>query len=190
MPWSVTPFVQLLDEEHANPSAECARNQFKHATIRAIFAEMKRKSFATADCPVARALDAVGDWWSLLIVREALAGARRFGDFQRELGLAKNILATRLKRLVELEILKTAPAADGSAYSEYVLTEKGRSLFVVLVALRQWGIDWRFMDGEPYNALVDARDGKPLARLEVRSHDGRSLTPRQTRRVRLSRRSR
>ena len=87
------------------------------------------------DCPIARALDAIGDWWSLLIIRDALLGRRRFGEFQKSLGLAKNILTVRLRALVDRGILAMAPASDGSAYQEYVLTPKGRGLFPVLVAL-------------------------------------------------------
>src|ERR1700748_547657 len=99
---------------------------------------VKRTSLQHADCPIARALDAIGDWWSLLIIREALLGARRFGEFQKKLGLAKNILTVRLRGLGEDGILTTAPAADGSAYQDYLLTPKGRGVFPVLVALRQW----------------------------------------------------
>ena len=79
---------------------------------------MKRTSLAGDSCPVARALDVFGDWWSLLIIRDASLGRRRFGEFQASLGLAKNILATRLRTLVERDILKTVPASDGSAYQE------------------------------------------------------------------------
>ena len=99
---------------------------------------VKRTSFEKAECPIARSLDAIGDWWSLLIIRDALLGIRRFSEFQKSLGLAKNILTVRLRALVEHGILKTAPASDGSAYQEYVLTPKGRGVFPVLVALRQW----------------------------------------------------
>jgi DNA-binding HxlR family transcriptional regulator len=141
---------------------------------------MKRTSFEDADCPVARSLDAIGDWWSLLIVRDALAGKRRFGEFQKGLGMAKNILAARLRKLVERGILEQVPASDGSAFSEYVLTERGRRLFPVLVALRQWGLDSLFENGEPYRELVDRRKGRPLAKMEVRAADGRVLRPEDT----------
>src|ERR1700722_10444707 len=100
---------------------------------------VKRTSFKDAACPIARSLDEIGDWWSLLIVRDAFLGVRRFGDFQRSLGMAKNILAARLRTLVAHRILETRPASDGSAYQEYRLTEKGRGLYTVIVALRQWG---------------------------------------------------
>src|ERR1700758_1060688 len=86
---------------------------------------VKRTTHSDSLCGVARPLDAIGDWWSLLIVRDAFDGARRFGEFQRSLGLAKNILSVRLRNLVTHGILKMEPASDGSAYQEYVLTEKG-----------------------------------------------------------------
>src|SRR5689334_20385169 len=99
---------------------------------------MKRTSFAKDECPVARSLETVGDWWSLLIIRDAFVGKKRFGEFQRSLGVAKNILTVRLKKLVADGVLEMAPASDGSAYSEYVLTDKGRRLFLVIVALGEW----------------------------------------------------
>ena len=135
----------------------------------------KRTSHKKASCPVARPLDAIGDWWSLLIIRDAFDGLRRFGEFRDNLGLAKNILSVRLKNLVDHGILEMIPASDGSAYMEYMLTEKGRDLFPVLVALRQWGEDYFFGSGEKHVRLVDRKSGKPVRRLELRSHDGRLL---------------
>src|SRR5262245_66668368 len=98
---------------------------------------MKRTSFAKNKCPVARSVEAVGDWWSLLIVRDAFAGKKRFGEFQRSLGVAKNILTVRLKKLVADGVLELVPASDGSAVKEYELTEKGRGLLPVIAALAQ-----------------------------------------------------
>ncbi len=100
---------------------------------------MRHKCMSTAGCPVARTLDLVGEWWTLLILRDALAGVSRFGEFQASLGMAKNILAQRLRKLVDNGILELRPAADGSAYREYGLTEKGRSLGAIVGALRDWG---------------------------------------------------
>lgn len=136
---------------------------------------MKRTSLEGASCPVARSLDAIGDWWSLLLIRDALGGLRRFGEFQKSLGVAKNILAARLKALVAQGILETAPASDGSAYQEYVLTPKGRGLFHVIVGLREWGEDYFYGAGKPDSALVDRRDGRRVRRLELRAADGRLL---------------
>lgn len=136
---------------------------------------MRRTSLNDADCPIARALDAVGDWWSLLIVRDAMFGLRRFGEFQKSLGMAKNILTARLRGLVASGILETVPAADGGAHKDYVLTQKGRALFPVLVALRQWGETHQFPDGACRIELLDRENGEPVRPLELRAADGRLL---------------
>src|ERR1700738_3684298 len=137
-------------------------------------AMVKRTSLENDDCPVARSLDVLGDWWSLLIIRDALLGLRRFSEFQRNIGLAKNILTVRLRTLVEHGILKTVPASDGSAYLEYVLTPKGRGVFPVLVALRQWSEEFSERDGFS-TLMVDRSNGRPVKKLELRSADGRLL---------------
>ncbi|HEY8983083.1 MAG TPA: helix-turn-helix domain-containing protein [Streptomyces sp.] len=139
-----------------------------------------RTRFDDSDCPVARSVDAIGDWWSLLIVRDAFDGSRRFGEFQRGLGVAKNILSARLRALVDGGVLETVPASDGSAYREYVLTEKGEALFPVIVALRQWGEQHFFSPGEPHSELLDRRQERALRPLEVRAADGRRVGPRET----------
>ena len=134
---------------------------------------MKRTSLEKADCPIARSLDAIGDWWSLLIIRDAFLGIRRFSEFQKNIGLAKNILTVRLRALVDHGILTTAPASDGSAYQEYVLTAKGRGLFPILVALRQWSEEF---SGGPFPTLLaDRSKGRPVRKLELRAEDGRLL---------------
>lgn len=136
---------------------------------------MKRKSFEGDACAVARSLDVIGDWWSLLIVRDALSGIRRFGDFQRSLGVAKNILTTRLRSLVAEGILEVAPASDGSAFQEYVVTHKGKALMPVMVALAQWGDTYLFDTGEKKNMPVDRTRGRPLGPLQITAQDGRKL---------------
>ena len=141
---------------------------------------VKRTSRADADCPIARALDVIGDWWSLLIIRDALLGRRRFGEFQKSLGLAKNILATRLRTLVDRGILEMAPASDGSAYQEYVPTPKGRGIFPILVALRQWSEEFDEHPEEIATLLVDRDSGRPVKRLELHASDGRLLSARDT----------
>ncbi|MEO3754745.1 helix-turn-helix domain-containing protein [Streptomyces sp. B6B3] len=138
---------------------------------------VSRTRFDESDCPVARSVDAIGDWWSLLIVRDAFDGSRRFGEFQRSLGVAKNILAARLRTLVAGGVLASVPASDGSAYREYALTPKGEALFPVIVALRQWGEQNFFAPDEPHSQLVDRRQGQRLRALEVLSADGRRLGP-------------
>jgi DNA-binding HxlR family transcriptional regulator len=137
---------------------------------------VKRKSLDGDMCAVARSLDIIGDWWSLLIIRDALSGLRRFGEFQRSLGAAKNILTVRLKALVAEGILETAPASDGSAYQEYLITEKGRALLPVLVALGQWGSEYLFEPEEVRSVPVDAKKRQPLAKLAMRARDGRALS--------------
>lgn len=136
---------------------------------------VKRTSFENAECPIARSLDAIGDWWSLLIIRDAFMGIRRFSEFQKKLGLAKNILTVRLRTLVEQGILETAPASDGSAYQEYVLTPKGRGVFPVLVALRQWSEEFSSGPDGFTTLLVDRNKGQLVRKLELRSRDGRLL---------------
>lgn len=135
----------------------------------------KRTGFGKAACPIARSMDAIGDGWSMLIIRDAMLGLRRFGEFQKNLGLAKNILTVRLKALVAHGVLKTEPASDGTAYQEYVLTEKGRALFPVMVALRQWSEDFAFGPDELSSVLVDRQSGAPVRKLELHAPDGRLL---------------
>lgn len=142
---------------------------------------MKRTTFEGDVCPVARALDAVGDAWSLLIVRDAFAGKRRFGEFQESLGVAKNILAARLKKLVACGMLETKPAIDGSVYNDYTLTDRARAFWPVLVALQQWGERSFYGRGECETAAVDSLHGKKLKPVTVQAHDGRVLGPEDVR---------
>ncbi|HDR2752017.1 MULTISPECIES: helix-turn-helix domain-containing protein [Enterobacter] len=138
---------------------------------------MKRTRLEESTCPVARSLDIIGDWWSLLIVRDALRGVKRFGEFQKSLGIAKNMLTARLKLLVEEGILTLQPASDGSAWQEYVLTDKGRALQTVLVALSQWGNEFLFSQNQPGSVLVDVKNQQPLRKLALVANDGRELAP-------------
>ena len=137
----------------------------------------KQESLRTSECPVARTLESIGERWCLMIIREAFDDVRRFSEFQKNLGLAKNILASRLKHLVDIGIFEILPASDGSAYKEYVLTEKGRSVFPIVVALRQWGERYMFEQGETYSVLLDNAHGQPLQYLDVRSAQGDKLQP-------------
>ncbi|STR39960.1 transcriptional regulator [Klebsiella michiganensis] len=98
-----------------------------------------REKMKNETCPVARSVDIIGDRWSLLIVRDAFDGIRRFSDFQRSLGMARNILSDRLHKLVNSGISLCNPPRMARPYQEYVLTAKGERLFPVVVALRQLG---------------------------------------------------
>jgi DNA-binding HxlR family transcriptional regulator len=135
-------------------------------------------------CPVARTVDVVGDKWTLLILRDAFEGLTRFTQFQRSLGVAKNILSARLSQLVEAGVLSTRPDAGGSAYHEYVLTPRGEALFHLVVALREWGSDNGFDDEEPRSTYVDARSGGSLPRLRYETPDGDQIRPEHTHPVR------
>jgi DNA-binding HxlR family transcriptional regulator len=139
-----------------------------------------RQPLKNEACPVARSVDLIGDRWSLLIVRDAFDGVRRFGDFQRSLGVARNILSDRLRKLVDAGILETQDASDGTAYQEYVLTGEGESLFPVVVALRQWGEQHLFERGERHSVLVDKRTGKPIPFMAPIARDGSTLLPAAT----------
>jgi DNA-binding HxlR family transcriptional regulator len=141
---------------------------------------VKRISHEATCCPLARSLDAIGDWWSLLIVRDAFRGKRRFGEFQKSTGAAKNILAKRLRNLVEFGILEMEPASDGSAFQEYVLTEQGVDLFPVITALWQWGEKYFFVAGESHPILRDRLNKRPISRIKVLAADGRQLRPTDT----------
>ncbi|MEW6642974.1 MAG: helix-turn-helix domain-containing protein [Pseudomonadota bacterium] len=136
---------------------------------------VKRTSFETAECPIARSLDVIGDGWSLLIIRDAFAGKRRFSEFQKSLGTAKNILAARLRMLVAQGIFELKAAADGSPHQEYVLTDKGKDLFPAMVALQQWADVHLFRPDETCTRFVDRKAGRPVRRLELRADDGRVL---------------
>ncbi|MEK1941539.1 MAG: helix-turn-helix domain-containing protein [Pseudomonas sp.] len=140
----------------------------------------RRPSELAEPCPVARSVDIVGDRWSLLIVRDAFDGTRRFSDFQRSLGVARNILSDRLRKLVEAGVLQTQAASDGTTYQEYVLTSKGESLFALVVALRQWGEQHLFAPDEAHSDLIDTRTGQPIPLMTPQSIDGARLLPAAT----------
>lgn len=139
-----------------------------------------RKPIEQEFCPVARSVDLIGDRWSLLIVRNAFDGMRRFGDFQRDLGVARNILADRLRKLVDAGILAMQGASDGTSYQEYVLTDKGESLFPIVVALRQWGEQHLFEREERHSLLIDRRTGKPVPLMAPAAQDGTALKAQDT----------
>lgn len=135
---------------------------------------MRRKTFAHMNCSIARALEQIGEWWTFLILREALMGTRRFEHFQRNLGIARNILAARLKKLVARGILERAVVAEHARRAEYRLTEKGRALFPVLMALREWGDRWIAGPDRAPVIVVDRHNAEPIE-VRVTSRDGRNI---------------
>ena len=136
---------------------------------------MKRKSLDGSACSIARTLDQVGEWWSLLIIRDIFMGKQRFGELTESLGVARNILSTRLKRLVGCGILETQPSPSNPAYQEYQLTAKGRDLLVILLALEQWGRRWAGAECDAAYVRVERATGEEIAPIEIRSRDGRTL---------------
>ncbi|MFI6738980.1 winged helix-turn-helix transcriptional regulator [Nonomuraea sp. NPDC050451] len=125
------------------------------------------------ECPVARTLDLVGDRWSLLVIRDAMDGARSFTEFQRRTGIARNILTDRLRKLTAHGLLAQRSAPSGRR-QEYVLTDAGRDLFPVILTLRQWGERHAFAPGETHSTLVD-QHGIPVPEIAPTSTDGTLL---------------
>jgi len=119
---------------------------------------MRRKSFAKMQCPVARGLERVGEWWSILILRDAFAGMTRFDEFQRSLGIAPNILTRRLQALVAAELLERRRYETRPARYEYVLTARGLDFRPVLLLLQTWGTRHFAPEGASV-VLVDAGTG-------------------------------
>jgi DNA-binding HxlR family transcriptional regulator len=116
-------------------------------------------------CPVAASLNQLGDMWTLLIVREALNGGSRFGDFQRNTGIAKNLLADRIAQMVEDGILSRHDIGRRGVRHEYRLTNKGTALVPVMAAISQWGNAWVYGKGREPIALVHRETFEPLAPL-------------------------
>jgi len=145
---------------------------------------MKRLPLNEQPCPIARSLDIFGEWWGLMILRECFSGVTRFDNFQKNLGVSKNTLTARLGKMVERGVLKRVPVSPGALREHYKLTEMGKELHTVFVALRQWGDKWTF-DGAPPNAVVERKNGRIVAPIAVRSQSGRVLKPRDTMLVKL-----
>lgn len=122
---------------------------------------MQHKSFADMSCPIARGLDHVGEWWSILILRDALNGLRRFDDLQRHLGIAPNMLTRRLNALVEAGLLERRLYSERPPRHEYVPTQRGRDFRPVLLALMSWGNRHFAPEGRQV-AVVDTRTGQPV----------------------------
>ncbi len=127
------------------------------------------------NCSVAQSLEVLGDWWTLLIVRDAFLGLRRFSDFQESLGISKNVLAQRLAHLVERGVLEMVDVGEHGTHYEYALTPMGKDLVVVITALRQWGDRWVFGAGNEPLLVCDRRTGRPIPRLRIRGEDGEPL---------------
>ena len=121
---------------------------------------MLKRDYEGQNCSIARALEVVGERWTLLIVRDAFLGLRRFDEFQESLGIARNVLADRLNRLVEEGILERVRYSERPERHEYRLTAKGRELNIALTALRQWGDT--YLSEKPPRLLRRKTDRKPV----------------------------
>ncbi|MGJ3192040.1 winged helix-turn-helix transcriptional regulator [Paenarthrobacter sp. FR1] len=137
------------------------------------------------ECPVARAADLVGDKWILLIIRDSLDGKRRFSEFEKSLGVAKNILSDRLRLLVDRGVLTRTPNDRGTR-SEYQLTRAGLDLFTLILSLRQWGERNAFGTDERHSILVEPATGDPVPQLRPLDQDGNELGPQETLLIRVS----
>jgi DNA-binding HxlR family transcriptional regulator len=131
---------------------------------------------AVVPCPIARTLEVVGEWWSLLIVRDALIGARRFEQFKAT-GIADNILTARLKKLTEAGILERRLYQERPARYEYILTEKGYGLAPVVLALRTWGRQWT--QGEDLSSIAHSDCNHQLAVAPFCERCARAVLPRE-----------
>jgi DNA-binding HxlR family transcriptional regulator len=155
---------------------------FYHATF--YTGPVQRASFRDMHSSIAQCLEIVGEWWTLLIVRDAFLGVRRFDEFQERLGISRNVLHQRLTTLVEGGVLERVPYSEHPPRHEYRLTEKGRDLWPVITTMRQWGDRWAAPDGPPLELIHTACGavttivptcsvcGEPVTQRDVRAVDG------------------
>ena len=141
---------------------------------------MKYKSYDHMNCSLAQTLNIIGERWTLLILRDAFFGKRRFGQFEQSLGIAKNVLSARLNRLVDEGIFRKVDSEDG-AHQEYVLTETGLDLQPVLLAMTHWGDKHRPHPAGTRLVFTDNETGLPIRHMSVVSEDGRVLEPKDVR---------
>ncbi|HZR51737.1 MAG TPA: helix-turn-helix domain-containing protein [Streptosporangiaceae bacterium] len=124
---------------------------------------MRLTSLSDLNCSIARTLDVVGEWWTLLIIRDAFRGTRRFDEFQENLGMARSVLTARLRKLTDEGVLSRTEYSAHPPRYEYRLTEKGRALFPVIAALMQWGDTWAQGPGGPPTVIVHDTCGQVIA---------------------------
>jgi DNA-binding HxlR family transcriptional regulator len=139
---------------------------------------MERKSFGNMQCPVARTLERVGEWWSILILRDALQGLTRFDQFQKSLDIAPNMLTRRLTTLVDAGMLERRQYSDRPPRFEYVLTDLGRDFRTIIVALNSWG-NKHFAPEGPSVMLVDRDSGKQIDLGLVDRNTGKEINGRE-----------
>jgi DNA-binding HxlR family transcriptional regulator len=131
-----------------------------------------RHRFRHDNCSIARSLEVLGDWWTLLVIREAFLGTRRFADFATNLPIARNILAARLDHLVDHGVMARVDAGVHGTRYEYELTAMGKDLVTLITALRQWGDRWVFGAGNEPVVVRDRRTGRPIPRVRILDEAG------------------
>lgn len=138
-----------------------------------------KKSFANMTCSIAQALDIIGEWWTILILRDLMifGGRRRFEQLKEGLGISRNILTERLRKLTEENIVSKVPISDGARRMEYQLTDKGWDLMPVMLSLSQWYKQWRPDPENDNMAFIDKKYQQHIEKIEVLSKDGRKLKP-------------
>jgi len=144
---------------------------------------MRKVSFAEMNCSIAQALEVVGEWWTLLILRDSFLGIRRFDDFVERLGIARNVLANRLETLIDAGVLERHPYDEARGRYDYVLTDKGRALWPVMTALRQWGDQWILGAGNEPLLLEHRNCGHNTTAQMTCNECGENLDPRSVRAV-------
>jgi DNA-binding HxlR family transcriptional regulator len=144
---------------------------------------MRRASFEDMSCSIARSLEVIGEWWTPLILRDVFFGVTRFEELQARLGIARNILAKRLDTLVEHGVLERRCYDEARGRHDYVLTDKGRALWPVLVTIRQWGDEWVVGAGHEPIALVHNSCGERTTAILTCDHCGEELRGRDVRAV-------
>jgi DNA-binding HxlR family transcriptional regulator len=148
---------------------------------------MRRASFEDMNCSIARSLEVIGEWWTPLILRDAFLGVTRFEEFQERLGIARNILSKRLDTLVEHGVLERRCYDEARGRHDYVLTDKGKALWPVLVTIRQWGDEWVVGSGQAPVALVHKTCGERTTAVLTCDHCGEELRGEDVRAVSSSR---
>lgn len=142
---------------------------------------MKKASFAAMHCSIAQSLEVIGEWWTLLILRDAFLGVTRFEHFASRLGIARNVLTARLDTLVDAGVLTRVPYDEPRGRYDYRLTEKGRALFPVMTALRQWGDEWILGAGNEPIVVEHTTCGATTHGVLTCDHCHEELTPRTVR---------
>jgi len=139
---------------------------------------MTQNNVFKCNCPLARVTEVIGEPWTLMVLREAFLGTRHFNAFERELGIARNVLSVRLKKLVDLDLLDRVRSESDKRVVKYRLTDASRDLLPVLVGLAQWSGKW-LCDGRSATRFVERETGREIPRIAVRGMDGRELEARE-----------